>query len=73
MTNRTALPVPPATMPADAVGFVAIRPDRPERLALFRPDGTLSNSFGQDEGHTEIAAILAPAGYRLLEDGSVVR
>lgn len=60
-------------MPAGAVGFIATRPDRPERLALFRPDGTLSNSFGQDEGRAEIAAILAPAGYHLLEDGSVVR
>ena len=60
-------------MPADAIGFVAVRPDRPERLALFKPDGTLSNSFGQGEGRVEIAALLAPAGYRLLEDGSVVR
>lgn len=39
----------PADLPADAVGFIARRADRPERLALFRADGTLSNSFGRDE------------------------
>ncbi|EHM01225.1 hypothetical protein HMPREF9946_02186 [Acetobacteraceae bacterium AT-5844] len=63
---------PPETMPADAIAFLAVRPDRPERLALFRPDGALSNTFGADESREEIAAMLARNGLRLLTDGSVV-
>lgn len=73
MPRSPAAPARPATLPADAVGFVARRPDRPERLALFRPDGSLSNSFGQDEDLAAVAAILARSGLRLLPDGSVIR
>lgn len=73
MPRRPAAPVPPASLPADAVGFVARRPDRPERLALFRPDGSISNSFGRDEDLAAVAAILARSGLRLLPDGAVVR
>ena len=55
----------PADLPAEAIGFVAVRPDRPERLALFRRDGTLSNSFAQDQDAAEVAAILTGAGFRV--------
>jgi hypothetical protein len=36
-------------VPEGAVGFVAPRADRPERLALYRPGGELSNTFAADE------------------------
>lgn len=73
MPRKPAPPVPPATMPADAIGFVARRPDRPERLALFLRNGALNSTFAIDEGFDEIRAALAPQGLRLLDDGSVVR
>lgn len=66
-------PTPPQNLPADAFGFIAQRPDRPERKALFLRDGTLNSTFAADEGLEEIRAGLAPHGLRVLDDGSVVR
>lgn len=45
----------PKDIPADAMGFFARRADRPERWALFRPDGTLSNTFAHDETPCSVA------------------
>lgn len=67
----TKQPIP--ALPADAVGFVARRVDRPERLALFRPDGSLSNSFAQDDTLETLRPVLASKGLTLREDGVVVR
>lgn len=50
---------PPANLPADAVGFIAVRPDRPERLALFTRQGVRSNSFAQGETLETLAPVLA--------------
>lgn len=66
-------PQPIPVLPADAVGFVARRVDRPERLALFRRDGSLSNSFTQDDTLDTLRPILAGNGLTLREDGIVVR
>jgi hypothetical protein len=59
----------PAEMPANAAGFIAIRP-RNEHPALFNRDGALEVTFAFGATEAEIAAILAPAGLRL--DGSFV-
>ncbi len=64
---------PPATLPADAIGFVARHPERPERLALWHRDGSLSNWFARDLTREAIAAILATYGFRLADDDSVTR
>jgi hypothetical protein len=57
----------PAEMPANAAGFIAIRPDlgRDERRALYASDGQLQASFAWGATDAEIAAILAPAGFRV--------
>jgi hypothetical protein len=47
--------------------------DRPERLALLRPDGSVSNWFARDETREDIAAALAKAGMTLRDDDTVVR
>jgi hypothetical protein len=60
-------------MPVDAVGFVVLRPDRPDHLALFRPDGALSNTFAIDDTLATLEPILARHSLLLLADGSVVR
>ena len=55
MTNRTTRFRRPPRLPADAIGFLTTRQDRPERLALYRPDGTISNTFGYDDTPAGIA------------------
>lgn len=57
----------------EIVGFLAPHPTRPERLALLRPDGTVSNTFGQGEDRTAVAALLRQAGLILQDDNSVTR
>lgn len=59
-------PNPPA-MPLGAVGFVAQRHDKPGRLALYRPDGTLSNTYGRNETLMQVGNALAAAGYKSLQ------
>jgi hypothetical protein len=63
----------PANLPADALGFVAIRPDRPERLAAFMANGALAATFSPDDTSETIAATLAARGLVLREDGSFCR
>jgi hypothetical protein len=53
-----------AKLPDGAVAFIAERSDRECRLALFRADGTLSNSFGRGETFHQIAAIAEAHGFR---------
>lgn len=57
-SDREPMPV----VPRGAIGFIAARPDRPERLALFRTDGTLSNSFAQDQDIEAVRSALRRAG-----------
>ena len=47
---------------AEIIGRLGRTKERPERLALLRPDGTVSNWFAHDETREEIAAALAAAG-----------
>ncbi len=55
----------PADLPAEAFGFVAVRPDRSERRALYTREGVIQATFAQDATDAEIAATLAAAGYRM--------
>jgi hypothetical protein len=43
-------------LPEGAIGFLAPRADKGDRFALYRPDGTLSNTFGIGETAREIAS-----------------
>ena len=66
----------PATrpaLPADAIGFIGHRDDRPERLALFRADGSLSNTFRIDETIETLRPALAAAGMAVDGQGIVRR
>jgi hypothetical protein len=64
----------PATrpaLPADAIGFIACRDDRPERLALFKADGSLSNTFRNDVTIDELRHALAQIGMTVDAEGIV--
>jgi len=66
----------PATrpaLPADAIGFISRRDDRPERLALFKADGSLSNTFRIDETIDTLRPALAAAGMTVDAQGIVRR
>lgn len=67
MTKTT----PPANLPADAVGFVRVRQDRPERLAFYRADGSLNTTFAVDQTMADVVEILTGAGYVVDADGFV--
>ena len=54
------------------IAYLGRHPDRPERWALMRPDGSVSNWFARDETRREIADLLAQVGMTLRNDGSVV-
>jgi len=60
-------PISPPALTADAIGFIGSRQDRPERLALFRADGSLSNTFAIDETIETLRQALLAAG--LVVDG----
>ena len=60
MRNPTA-PVP-ANLPANAAGFVCVRPDRRERLAYYSREGQLGMTFAQDETLDDIRPIFARDG-----------
>ncbi len=66
----------PATrpaLPADAVGFIACRQDRPERLALFNPAGRLSNTFGVGDTLDTLRGLLMQSGMTVDAAGIVRR
>lgn len=52
----TKHPAPPV-LPEGAIGFIGQRHDRMERYALYRPDGTLSNTFAADLTAGDIAEL----------------
>jgi len=54
----------PAEMPADALGFIAIRP-RNDHPAFFNRDGVLVCTFAFGATDTEIATILANGSLRV--------
>ena len=54
----------PADLPANAAGFIAVRP-RDEHPALFNRDGALECTFAFGATEAEIAAILAQGKLRL--------
>jgi hypothetical protein len=59
-------------LPADAIGFISRRDDRPERLALFDAKGKLSNTFAFDQDMADVAEILLKAGL-IMDDAGIVR
>jgi hypothetical protein len=50
MSKRPSLP----SCPDGAIGILTVRHDRPERFAIYRPDGTLGCSFACDQTPNEI-------------------
>jgi hypothetical protein len=60
-------------LPADALGFIGRRDDRPERLALFKADGSLSNTFRIGETIDTLRPALAAAGMAVDAQGIVRR
>ncbi len=62
----------PASIPADAVGFISRRKDRPERLAAFMADGRLSNTFAFDETLDDIRAKMARIAL-IVDDAGIIR
>ena len=60
-------------LPADALGFIGRRDDRPERLALFKADGSLSNTFRIDETIDTLRPAFAAAGMAVDAQGIVRR
>lgn len=75
MAKRAYNPVPMyrPDLLSDAVGFVGRRVDRPERLALFRADGTISNTFGIEDTFETLRPVFTQHGMTLRDDGIVVR
>ena len=65
-------PLTRPVLPADAIGFLARRKDRPERLALFAANGTLSNTFGMDETIETLRPVLAESGL-VVDAAGIVR
>jgi hypothetical protein len=66
----------PATrpaLPADAVGFIARRQDRPDRLALFNADGGLSNTFGVGDTLDGLRGLFVQSGMTVDAAGIVRR
>ena len=79
MSKRTSIPslsshpVSIPALPVGAVGFISRRADRPERLALFKADGSLSNSFALDETIDTLRPVLAQHGFSVDAAGIVCR
>ena len=63
----------PAALPADAVGFVSRRDDKPERPALFLADGRLNTTYSPGDTLETLDAMLRPAGYSVDAEGIVRR
>jgi hypothetical protein len=55
------------------IARVGRSPDRPERLALFHPNGSVSTWFARDETREDIAAVLLKGGMVLRDDDTVVK
>lgn len=62
---------PPANLPADAIGYIVVRPDRPERLAFYLADGRLNASFARDQGIDDVRAIMKTHGCIVDAEGVV--
>ena len=57
----------------EKIGTISRHPSRPERLALLRPDGSVSNWFGQDETIETIRPQLEAMGASVGDDGTVTQ
>lgn len=58
----------PASLPADAIGFISTR-RRNDRFAAFRPDGSLMVTWGYDLADAHAA--LAAGGYTVDDQGII--
>lgn len=57
---------------SEVVGRVGHAPGHPERWALIRANGEVSNLFARDASRQDVAAILEQSGFTLLDDGTVI-
>jgi hypothetical protein len=58
---------------ADVIGRLGRHSERPERLALITPDGTVNCWFARNATREEIAAALAKNRLVLRDDDTVIR
>jgi hypothetical protein len=63
----------PAVLPADAVGFIRRRADKPERPALFLADGRLNTTYSPGDTVESLDALLRPHGFSVDAEGIVRR
>lgn len=64
-------PMEAKTPPPGAIGYIGHRRDRPSRWALFKADGSLSNTFGRDDTLEDVRAALRAFGMVATDDGFV--
>lgn len=57
--------------PGCAWGVVMVRPDRPERRALYRSDGSLQSTFAIDAQDGDIRAALDAVNLEMRDNGVV--
>ena len=56
-----------------AIGRIGVDPARPDRLTLFRADGSVSNRFACDDSRENVRDVLARNGLTLNDDDTVTR
>lgn len=61
------------TLPPDVVGFIGLHPRRKDRLALFRTDGSLSNTYGASDTAEDVKRSVLSAGMTVDDHGHVRR
>ena len=63
------------TMTETTIGRIGFHQSRPERLALIRPDGSVSNWFALDDTMETVAAVIVAKlpGSVVQNDGTVTR
>jgi hypothetical protein len=73
MARKTDKPITTPTLPADAIGFLGRRQDRPERLAFFMANGSLSATFSPDDTADSLRDMFATRGLVVDAQGIVTR
>ena len=69
MTKKATIPT---NLPADAAGFFAPHLRHPERLALYRADGSPSNTYSAGDTVADIAAKHDFGMYTVTTEGFLV-
>jgi hypothetical protein len=66
-------PLTRPALPADAIGFISHRADKPERPALFLADGRLNTTYSPGDTVESLDALLRPHGFSVDAEGIVRR